>query len=55
MLKSYLFLNVKDMKLIYHALGTHTCNEHAMVGIIHHRINLHVSWPSLTVMEDLQY
>lgn len=43
------------MKLIYLALGTHTCNEHAMVGIIYHRVNLHVSWSSLAIVEDLQY
>lgn len=43
------------MRLICSVASRHTCNEHAMVGVIHHGVNLHVSWPSLAIVEDLQY
>lgn len=41
------------MSFVCHELGTLTCNKHAMIGIIDHRVNLHVSWSSMAVMEDL--
>lgn len=34
-------------------VGALTCNKHAMIGIKYHRVNLHVSWSSLAIMEDL--